>query len=101
MQITHIHAYAGPEFCNGQDAEPKEGQLYAISNFNVADSKLNHSPVSNKKCIFFMKFTKMEPILVEDDLIPRHKFELVTLGGLHTRVGESKILTGMEKNFFF
>ncbi|KAL8096027.1 hypothetical protein AgCh_037114 [Apium graveolens] len=91
---THIHAYAGPEFCNGQDAEPTEGHLYSVSNFTVAKSRFNHSPVSNKKCIFFQKYTKMERITKEDEMIPRHKFELVSLGCLHTRVGESRILTG-------
>ncbi|XP_074354066.1 uncharacterized protein LOC141692985 [Apium graveolens] len=90
---THIHAYAGPEFCNGQDAEPTEGHLYSVSNFTVAKSRFNHSPVSNKKCIFFQKYTKMERITKEDEMIPRHKFELVSLGCLHTRVGESRILT--------
>ncbi|XP_074373644.1 uncharacterized protein LOC141713993 [Apium graveolens] len=95
---THIHAYAGPEFCNGQDAEPTEGHLYSVSNFTVAESRFNHSPVSNKKCIFFQKYTKMERITKEDEMIPRHKFELVSLGCLHTRVGGSRIFTGTNSS---
>ncbi|XP_074373918.1 replication protein A 70 kDa DNA-binding subunit B-like [Apium graveolens] len=89
---THIHAYAGPEFCNGQDSEPTEGHLYSVSNLTVTEFRLNHSPVSNKKCIFFQKYTKIERITKKDEMIPHHKFELVSLGCLHTRVGESGIL---------
>lgn len=96
MQKTHIHAYAGIEFVNGIDYIPEEGQIYAISNFSVADSKQNYSTVSNKKIIFFLKYTNMIRVEEDDEMIPRYKFELVAFKALKERVGDTKNLIGIK-----
>lgn len=95
LQKSHIHAYAGTDFVNDIKEAPEEGKIYAISNFNVADSKPNYSAVRNKKIIYFLKNTCMQLIKEDDEMIPKHKFELVAFNSLKKRIGDTKYLTGM------
>ncbi|KAK1355407.1 hypothetical protein POM88_048663 [Heracleum sosnowskyi] len=90
---SHIHAYAGMDFVGEIKETPKEGNIYAISNFNVADSKPNYSVVRNKKIIYFLKNTCMQLIKEDDEMILKHKFELVAFNSLKSRIRDTKYLT--------
>lgn len=59
--------------------DPIEGKIYIISNFKVENSKKLNAVVSNSKCIIFLSKTTMELYPKEEDLIPLHKFELISL----------------------
>ncbi|KAL1832037.1 hypothetical protein ACET3Z_001688 [Daucus carota] len=51
--------------------------------------------LSNKSEIYFLKRTNMTLIEEEDDMIPKYKFELVSLNALKLKVGNTKILTDL------
>ncbi|XP_017241052.1 uncharacterized protein LOC108213602 isoform X2 [Daucus carota subsp. sativus] len=92
---THIHAFAGLDFVNEMDDVPEERKVYNISEFNVDDAKYSYVAVSNKSEIYFLKRTNMTLIEEEDDMIPKYKFELVSLNALKLKVGNTKILTDL------
>lgn len=100
LQKTHIHAFAGLDFVNEMDDVPEERKVYNISEFNVDDAKYSYVAVSNKSEIYFLKRTNMTLIEEEDDMIPKYKFELVSLNALKLKVGNTKILTGIEVHIY-
>lgn len=62
-------AYPGMDFVNEIKEAPEKGKIYAISNFNVADSKPNYSAVRNRFFLRFLKNTCMQLINKDDTMI--------------------------------
>ncbi|KAK4596775.1 hypothetical protein RGQ29_014707 [Quercus rubra] len=55
----------------------KEGQLYALSNFEVGTCNEFYRPIQNEHKIIFLPTTNIEELTETEVIIPHHKFEFV------------------------
>ena len=57
----------------------REGQLYSLSNFRVAEykDKDNYRPIKNENKIIFLLTTFIKELEETEIIIPRHKFDFV------------------------
>lgn len=86
MQFSHIHASVEPAIWNQINHDVFEGGLYIIKNFSVLDPQGSLRPVTRNKCISFLHATSVNQIPEDDFAIRLHKFELVPLTNLFTRI---------------
>ncbi|KAF8722536.1 hypothetical protein HU200_022364 [Digitaria exilis] len=69
-----------------------EGDVYALSNFTVEDTRESYMICSNELTIYFGGQTVVEEI-EDSDLIPLHSFEFVNFKDLRSRCDDTSLLT--------
>ncbi|PON92278.1 Nucleic acid-binding, OB-fold containing protein, partial [Trema orientale] len=73
-----------------------EGQVYRVSNFNVAPNKPKYKIVPHNAMLQFARATSFIPITTLTANIPMHKFYFIDFDQLPSRIDIHDILSGSE-----
>ena len=77
MQNNAIHSTIHKNISKKLKPFLKEGQLYALSNFEVGTCNEFCRPIQNEHKIIFLPTTNIEELTDTEVNIPHHKFEFV------------------------
>ena len=77
MQNNAIHSTIHKNISKKLKPFLKEGQLYALSNFEVGTCNEFHKPIQNEHKIVFLQTTNIQEFIEVEVKIPHHKFEFV------------------------
>ena len=74
----------------------KEGQLYALSNFEVSTCNKFCRPIQNEHKIIFLPTTNIQELIETKVNIPHHKFEFVDYNTIVQRLNSHVQLLGTK-----
>ena len=74
----------------------KEGQLYALSNFEVGTCNQFYRPIQNEHKIIFLPTTNIQELTKTEVDIPHHKFEFVDYNTIVQRLNSHVQLLGIK-----
>ena len=96
MQNNAIHAVIQKNVAKKFKHILQEGQLYALSNFQVDTCNATYRPVHAEKKIIFLLTTKIKELEETEISIPSHKFEFVDYHNILQRFNKHVQLSGIS-----
>ena len=96
MQNNAIHSTIHKNISKKLKPFLKEGQLYALSNFEVGTCNEFYRPIQNEHKIIFLPTTNIEELTETEVNIPHHKFEFVDYNTIIQRINNHVQLSGIK-----